>query len=186
MYPSTNPPESFKEIFKDLTQPPLLPRPPTPQSLKPFILLHDPLNQRIYSTIPPIPPPQTLPQQSFSLTPKRTVKRDPWLRDHALELSAHILRLREHYSHHPRVREYTAKSSNFFIFRTLVPSDERSVKEFAEGWYVVKLGAQGGAGGLGRGDDAGGLEDVARQGREKCREVWREMSVLHTLESDEE
>jgi len=43
-----------------------------------------------------------------------------------------------------------------------------------------------GTSGLGRGDDAGGLEDIAREGREKCREVWREMGVQYTLESDEE
>ena len=40
--------------------------------------------------------------------------------------------------------------------------------------------------GLGRGDDAGGLEDIAKQGREKCRQVWTEMNVLYTSESDEE
>jgi hypothetical protein len=82
------------------------------------------------------------------------------------------------------VREFTAKTPNFFIFRMLVPTEERGRGEFAEGWYVVKMGM--GTSGLGRGDDAGGLEDIAREGRVKCREVWREMSVQYTLESDEE
>jgi len=130
--------------------------------------------------------------QSFSLTPKRNPKRDIWPYDHALELHTHILRLREQYHHQasgPRVREFTAKTPNFFLFRTLVPTDERSVTDFAEGWYIVKTGgqiSQGGMSGLGRGDDAGGLEDIAKQGREKCRQVWTEMNVLYTSESDEE
>ena len=58
--------------------------------------------------------------------------------------------------------------------------------DFAEGWYIVKTGGQVGMSGLGRGDDAGGLEDIAKQGRERCREVWKEMSVQYTSESDED
>ena len=82
------------------------------------------------------------------------------------------------------------------MFRTLVPSDERSMTDFAEGWYIVKIsggqgtpsgGGSGTAGsGLGRGDDAGGLEDIARSGREKCREIWRSMKVGDATESDDE
>jgi hypothetical protein len=60
--------------------------------------------------------------------------------------------------------------------------------EFAEGWYVVKTGGSGqvGGSGLGRGDDAGGLEDIAKAGREKAREVWKSMSIRSPIESDEE
>jgi len=67
------------------------------------------------------------------------------------------------------------------------------VRDFAEGWYIVRIGsgsahAQVGAGanvGLGRGDDAGGLEDVARQGRDKCREIWRQMNFVYKLDESE-
>jgi len=61
--------------------------------------------------------------------------------------------------------------------------------DFAEGWYIVISGqtGQGSAtSGLGRGDDAGGLEDVASTGREKCREIWKLMNSQYTMESDEE
>lgn len=44
----------------------------------------------------------------------------------------------------------------------------------------------GQASGLGRGDDAGGLEDVARMGREKCREIYALMSARSHEDSDEE
>jgi hypothetical protein len=200
MYPSSNPPESFINILQDLTSPSTIPRPSTPQSLKPFIIVHDPVTQRIYSTIPPIPSPPILQQQSFSLTPKRPNKRDPWPRDHALELHSHILRLHTQYDRNSqsgrRVREFTGKTSNFFIFRTLITTDERRMAEFAEGWYIVKTGSGqvGGHGGnsgigmsgLGKGDDAGGLEDIAKAGREKCRDVWKEMNIQNTSESDEE
>lgn len=81
--------------------------------------------------------------------------------------------------------------------------EERRSSEFAEGWYILKAGSAGGNGGgvlpgqggagaaagaLGRGDDAGGLEDVARMGREKCREIYALMSAGSRLieESDEE
>jgi hypothetical protein len=64
--------------------------------------------------------------------------------------------------------------------------------EFAEGWYVVKTGVVGQAGGaggmssgLGRGDDAGGLENIAKVGREVCRDIWRGMSVLNSDSDDE-
>jgi hypothetical protein len=69
-----------------------------------------------------------------------------------------------------------------------VPTDERSMGDFAEGWYIVKKGqvGQGATSGLGRGDDAGGLEDIASAGREKCREIWKGMNVQYTSESDEE
>ena len=62
------------------------------------------------------------------------------------------------------------------------------MSDFAEGWYIVKTGQVGhGAGsGLGRGDDAGGLEDIAKSGREKCREVWKGMNIHYTSEIDEE
>jgi hypothetical protein len=60
--------------------------------------------------------------------------------------------------------------------------------DFAEGWYIVKTGqiGQGAGSGLGRGDDAGGLEDIAKAGREKCREVWKLMDVQSSMESDDE
>jgi hypothetical protein len=61
--------------------------------------------------------------------------------------------------------------------------------EFAEGWYIVRTGAaisgQREASGLGRGDDAGGLEDIAKVGREKCREIWNGMSVRNSDSDDE-
>lgn len=166
-------------------------RPPTPLSLKPFTLIYDPLTLRLYSTIPPVPPPPPPPSQAFTLTPKRTVKRDPWPYDHALEVHTHLLRLREQYSHPSttHVREFTAKTGNYFFFRTLIPSDDRSWDELAEGWYIVKPGATQGTGGagLGRGDDAGGLEDIARSGREKCREIWKVMNMQqYTPDSDDE
>jgi hypothetical protein len=106
----------------------------------------------------------------------------------ALEIHTHLLHLRAEYApkHKPRgrgVREFTMKTPNYFIFRTLVPADERSVEDFAEGWYVVKIAS--GQGGLGRGDDAGGLEDIARSGREKVREIWRGMN-FDIGESDDE
>ena len=191
MYPSSKPPESFQPILQDLVSLPTSPRPPTPQSLKPFVILHDPVTLLIYSTLPPVPTPPPPHLQSFSLTPKRPVKRDPWPRDQAIEIHSHILRLREQYdrnSRGPKVREFTAKTTNFFIFRTLVPTDERSMGDFAEGWYIVKKGqvGHGATSGLGRGDDAGGLEDIARAGREKCREIWKGMNVQYTSESDEE
>ena len=53
----------------------------------------------------------------------------------------------------------------------------------------MKMGQVGHAtaSGLGRGDDAGGLEDIAKTGREKCREIWKHnMNVQHTSESDDE
>jgi len=191
-YPSTKPPpdSSFKQILKEISSPVSIP--PTPQDLKPFILLHDPVTHRIYSTVPPIPAPTIPAQQSFSLTPKRNpVKRDPWPRDHAIEVHTHILRLRQQYDRKStgrRAREFTAKTSNYFIFRTLVPTDDRAMSDFAEGWYIVKTGqpGQGAGAGLGRGDDAGGLEDIAKAGREKSREVWKAMSVQYPTESDEE
>jgi hypothetical protein len=84
----------------------------------------------------------------------------------------------------------------------LLAEEERRRSEFAEGWFVLKAGSTGGnggglpgqgvtgtaAGGLGRGDDAGGLEDVARMGREKCREIYGLMCARSRLsdESDEE
>jgi hypothetical protein len=113
----------------------------------------------------------------------------------ALEIHTHLLHLRVEYPPKRKpsglapgkggrgVREYTMKTPNFFIFRTLVPADERGVEDFAEGWYIVKTAS--GQGGLGRGDDAGGLEDVARAGCEKVREVWKDMS-FDTVESDDE
>jgi hypothetical protein len=147
--------------------------------------------RRICSTLPPIPPPPPLVQQSFSLTPKRIAKRDPWPHDHAIEIHSHILRLRTLYdrrSNGHRAREFTAKTDNFFIFRTLLATEERSMVDFAEGWYIVKTGqiGQGAGSGLGRGDDAGGLEDIAKAGREKCREVWKLMDVQSSMESDDE
>jgi hypothetical protein len=60
--------------------------------------------------------------------------------------------------------------------------------DFAEGWYIVKIGQviQGaGSASLGKGDDAGGFEDIAKSGREKCREIWKQMNI-HSEESDEE
>jgi len=191
MYPASKAPETFKHILPDLTSLSTVQRPSTPQSLKPFVILHDPVTLRIYSTLLPVPPPPSPPHQSFSLSPKRPVKRDPWPRDQAIEIHSHILRLREQYNRNstgPKVREFTCKTANFFIFRTLVPTDERSMSDFAEGWYIVKTGQVGhGAGsGLGRGDDAGGLEDIAKSGREKCREVWKGMNIHYTSESDEE
>jgi hypothetical protein len=191
MYPSSRPPDSFKQVLQDISATSLIPRPSTPLSLKPFILLHDPLTLRIYSNLPPIPPPPIPVQQSFSLTPKRTAKKDPWPRETAIEIYSHILRLRGQYdrkSSGRRVREYTAKTANFFIFRTLIPADERAMEDFAEGWYIVKTGQPGQStgSGLGRGDDAGGLEDIARTGREKCREIWKQMNIQYTSESDEE
>src|SRR5208282_1639039 len=97
MYPSSNPPESFQHILEDLVSPSTLPCPPTPPSLKPFVIIHDPLTLRIYSTLPPVPSPPPPPLQSFSLTPKRPVKRDPWPREQAIEIHSHILRLRDQY-----------------------------------------------------------------------------------------
>jgi hypothetical protein len=171
------PDKSFKHILQEISAQKVTIRPTTPQSLKPFILLHDPLNMRIYSTIPPIPPPPPPPHQSLFLTPKRSSqKRDPWPREQALEVHSHILRLRTH----PRqVREFTAKTSQFFIFRTVLVSEGRE----AEAWYVLRTG---GGGGLGKGDDAGGLENISRIGRERCMEVWKKMSLLDTLDSDGE
>jgi hypothetical protein len=184
MIPSSKPPETFKQILQEISSPKSIPRPPTPQSLRPFTLVYDPLTLRIYSTIPPVPLPTS--QQSFSLTPKRNVKRDLWPRDHATEIHSHILRLREQYNLSTRkVREFTAKTTNFFFFRTLVASEDRTWDQFAEGWYIVKSG-QVGQGGLGRGDDAGGLEDIARTGRVKCREIWKVMNVRYDVDSDEE
>ena len=82
------------------------------------------------------------------------------------------------------MREFTAKTANFFIFRTLVATEKR--RGIAEGWYIAKTGLVGqGTTGLGRGDDAGGLEDIAKVGREKCRQIWREMNVQYE-EIDEE
>jgi len=66
-----------------------------------------------------------------------------------------------------------------------VTCEERGIGEFAEGWYVVGSGLGAGSG-LGRGDDAGGLEDIAKAGREKCRQIWAEMNVQDTTESDED
>lgn len=191
MFPSCRPPDSFKPVLQGISETSSLPRPSTPLSLKPFVLLHDPLTLRIYSNLPPIPPLPPPIQQSFSLTPKRTAKRDPWPREVAIEIYSHILRLQEHYDRKStgrRVREYTAKTANFFIFRTLIPTDERVMGDFAEGWYIVKTGQQGQStgSGLGRGDDAGGLEDIAKTGREKCREIWKQMNIQYTSESDEE
>jgi hypothetical protein len=146
------------------------------------------VTHRVYSTIPPVPPSSLPTQQSFSLTPKRNVKRDPWPRDHAIEVHSHILRLREQYdrkSNSRSVREFTAKTTNHFIFRTLVPTDDRAMTDFAEGWYIVKTGVSQGTG-LGRGDDAGGLEDIAKAGREKAREIWKMMNHQYRSESDEE
>jgi hypothetical protein len=70
----------------------------------------------------------------------------------------------------------------------LLASDERGMAEFAEGWYVVRTGGsgQGVGSGLGPGDDAGGLEDIAKAGREKVREVWKSMNIRSPNESDEE
>ena len=108
----------------------------------------------------------------------------------ALEIHTHILHLRDQSPRSQRggvsrgVREFTVKTPNFFVFRTLCPSDERGVDDFAEGWYIVKISG-GQPGGLGRGDDAGGLEDIARSGREKYREVWKGMND-DTMESDDE
>ena len=85
MYPTSKPPETFKHILPDLTSLSTVQRPSTPQSLKPFVILHDPVTLRIYSTLLPVPPPPSPPHQSFSLSPKRPVKRDPWPRDQAIE-----------------------------------------------------------------------------------------------------
>jgi hypothetical protein len=191
------PPDPPELILKLLISPPPTSRPTTPPSLKPFIILHDPIVHRTHSTLPSIPSPPPTPPPSanpftFSSPTKRPVKRDPWPRDAALEIHTHILHLREQYQHQrahtgSRVREFTVKTPNFFIYRTVVPCDERAVADFAEGWYVVKIasGQQQGSAGLGRGDDAGGLEDIARSGREKCREIWREMND-DSMESDDE
>jgi hypothetical protein len=102
-----------------------------------------------------------------------------------------------------RAREVTVKTQGWFIFRTLLAEEERRSSEFAEAWYILKAGSAGGnaggglpgqgsvgaaVGALGRGDDAGGLEDVARTGREKCREIYKLMSEGSRLseESDDE
>jgi hypothetical protein len=186
MFPSTKPPESFKEILKDASKLIIPPRPLTPQSLKPFVIVHDPVTRQIYSTLPPVPPPPLPLQQSYSLSPKRPVKREAWPHDNAIEIYSHVLRLKDQYPRSTnKVREFTAKTSNFLIFRTLVTTEERTMSEFAEGWYIVKSGGQVPGSGLGRGDDAGGLEDVAKSGREKCRKIWKGMNMDY-IEGEEE
>jgi hypothetical protein len=87
-----------------------------------------------------------------------------------------------------RAREFTVKTSGYFFFRTYVYSDDRAWGDFAEGWYIGKVGQlQPGGVGLGQGDDAGGLEEIARDGRIKCRDVWRSMNAQqYTKDSDDE
>ena len=185
MAPSSKPPNTFKSILQENVA---SLRPSTPQTLNPFILVHDPLTKRLYSTIPSIPPAPPPQQNAFTLSPKRIPKREIWSHAEGIELHTHILRLRAHYSHHPprrQARDITAKTPNFFIFRTLLATEERSLEDFTEAWYIIKLVGQGG-GGLGRGDDAGGLEDVSRTGRVKCKEIWKEMDIRCFGESDEE
>ena len=62
---------------------------------------------------------------------------------------------------------------------------------YCENWWTgggAGVGGVGGgsSGGLGRGDDAGGLEDIARYGREKCREVWKGMNARNRFEESDE
>jgi hypothetical protein len=190
MYPNSKSPSetAFKHLLEEISTPTST-RPSTPLSLKPFVLIYDPIALRLYSTIPPVPV-SGAPLPAFSLTPKRNVKRDPWPREHAIDVHSHILRLREQYdrkSNERRVREFTAKTGHYFIFRTLVPTDERSLSDFAEGWYIVKTGSSQTTGsGLGRGDDAGGLEEIAKAGREKCRETFKAINIQYTNDSDQE
>ena len=165
-------------------------RPPAPQSLKPFVLVFDPLTLRLYSTIPPIPQVPSSNSQPFSLGSKRPLKRDLWSYEQALDVHSHLLRLRSYYTHSStsHAREFTVKTSSYFFFRTLLHSDDRSWGDFAEGWYIVKTGATQTTGtGLGRGDDAGGSEDIAREGKIRCREIWRLLNVQdYTRDSDDE